>query len=236
MNVQNDQIKWPDLPDMVADDPQANVKLELYKAKLDMIKSKYQFEIELAKELAQEDFNRETADYANEFATFQEVYNGYIEVAKGGIDRALQRADFVQKVAAAIGTAYVGIIALSFSIEKGTALPVTGIIPTIFLGLSFFLAAMFVSYLTQPDTIKEEPSDGTLRGSQTSRRNTFILWTRRAIMRRGYFLKASVVSLGISIFFLPAPYLKIGMVLWWLVLIGIVLTFLIPIMARQSNS
>lgn len=231
----SEQIKWPELPEVSSNDPQASVKLELYKAQLEVIKANHQAEIDHEKDRVQTVVSNQTADYANEYSTFQEVYKGYIEVAKGGIDRSLQRADFVQKVAAAIGTVYVGIIALSFSVEKQVALPITGIVPTIFLGLSFFLAAMYVSYLTQPGILKEEHSNGTLRGSQISRRNTFILWTRRTTMRRRYFLQASVVSLGISIFFLPAPYLKTDIDIWWLTGIGILLTFLIPIIVHKSQ-
>jgi hypothetical protein len=234
-NQMSEQIEWPETPDVSENDPQANVKLELYKAQLDMIRANHQAGIDLEKERLKTEVDLQTADYANEYATFQEVYKGYIEVAKGGIDRSLQRADFVQKVAAAIGTVYVGIVALSFSIEKDAALPVTGMIPTIFLGLSFFLAAIFVSYITQPGTMEEEPSNGTLRGSQISRRNNFILWTRRTTMRRGYFLQASVISLGISIFFLPVPYLSTDIDIWWLVGIGILLTFLIPIVVHISQ-
>lgn len=228
-----EQIEWPEIPVVSANDPQANVKLEFYKAQLDVIKANHQAEIDREKDRVQAVVNKQSADYANEYTTFQEVYKGYIEVAKDGIDRSLQRADFVQKVAAAIGTVYAGILALSFSVAKDASLPVTGIAPTVFLGLSFFLAAAYVSYLTQPGTVKPESSGGTLRSSQLSRRNTFILWTRRAIMRRRYFLQASVVSLGIGIFFLPVPYLDIGMVLWLLVVIGIALTFLVPLIIER---
>jgi len=230
-----EKITWPELPEVSANDPQANVKLELYKAQLDLIKAHHQAEINREKDRSQAVVDKQSADYANEFTTFQEVYKGYIEVAKKEIDRSLQRADFVQKVAAAIATAYASILALSFSVAKNTSLPVTGIAPTLFLGLSFFLAAVYVSYLTEPGTVKPEAPCGTLRGSQLSRRNTFILWTRRAIMRRKYFLQASVVSLGIGIFFLPAPYLDIDMVLWLIVVIGIALTFLVPLIIERPQ-
>ncbi len=176
---------------------------------------------------------RETVDYANEYATFQEVYKGYIEVAKGGIDRSLQRADFVQKVAAAIGTVNAGILALSFSAKDGKVLPVTAVASAIFLGISFVMAATYVSFLTQPGKSIAEPTGGTLRMDQLARRNTFIVWTRNAVLRRRYCLQASVVSLGVGIFFLPAPYISIGQFFWWLVVLGAVLTFLLPLAVER---
>lgn len=83
-------------------------------------------------------------------------------------------------------------------------LPDAGIAPTFFLGLAFFLAAAYVAFLTKPERVKGEPSEGTLRGDQYRRRNGFILWTRSAVLRRCYLLQASVVSLGFGILFLPA--------------------------------
>ena len=231
----NEQIEWPEIPEITANDPKEKVKIELYKAQLDVIKANHQAEIDREINRAKALVDMQSADYANEFATFQEVYKSYLEVAKEGVDRSLQRADFVQKVAAAIGTAYTGILALSFAVANNTALPVNGIAPTLFLGLSFFLAAVYVSYLTQPGTLQSERSGGTLRSSQDSRRNTFVLWTRRAFMKRRYFLQASVISLGIGILFLPSPYLKIGNLLWLLVVIGIILVFLIPLIVERSQ-
>jgi len=229
-------IEWPELPQVSANDPQKDVKLELYKAKLAVVNSvinyEHQAKVDREKTESQANVNRESAEYANQYATFQEVYKGYVEVAKGQIDRSLQRADFVQKVAAAIGTVYTGIIALSFAVAKDakdvvTPLPVTGMGPAIFLGLSLVLASVYVAYLGKPGGVKPEPPGGTLRADQVSQRNTFILWNSASVLKNRHFLEASVVSLGIGIASLPLPYLKSNAIfLWWLVGIGVFLTSL----------
>jgi hypothetical protein len=227
-------IDWPRIPDVAKEDPQASVKLELYKAKLEVCKADHQAELDAIK--AEEEVNtaRAKEDYANFYAISQEFHKGYIEVAKGAIDRSLQRAEFVQKVAAAIGTAYTAVLALSFSIAKdGVPLPLTGIAPTIFLGMAFFLSAAYVSYITKPRHVKAEAPDGTLTGSLLSQRNTFIKWTMAAVTRRMPLLQAAVVSLGIGILCLPFPYLEITTpVFWWLVGIGLGLIVIIPLVSH----
>jgi len=220
--------KWPDPPEVSMNDPQASLKLELYRAQLDVVKAQSQAEIDREKANTKAEVDSSAADCANDFAVYQEVYKGYIEVAKGQIDRSLQRAEFVQKVAAAAGSLYAAIVGLSFSIKEDAKLPVTGIVPAIFLGLSFVLAAVYVAYLTDPSGIAQKPEGTVLRSNQDSRRDTFILWTRSSAFTRRYFLQTSVVSMGFGILTLPAPYLARDLLFWWLLGLGVPLTFLIP--------
>jgi len=144
------------------------------------------------------------------------------------------KAEFVQKVAAAIGTAYVAILGLSFSVAKDSParpLPAAGIAPTFFLGLAFFMAAAYVAFITKPKDVKGEPPQGVLRADQHRRRNDFILWTRSAVLRRSYLLRVSVISLGFGILFLPAPYLDLAgnaALVWILMAVGAILVFLLP--------
>lgn len=229
----SDSIPWPKLPEVATSDPQANVKLELYKAELEICKTDHQAVLDAEKVQEETNTARAKDDYANYYAISQEYHKGYIEVAKGAIDRSLQRAEFVQKVAAAIGTAYTAVLALSFSMAAGKALPINGITPTIFLGMAFFLSAAYVSYITKSDDIKIDKSDGTLIGSLFSQRNTFIHWTMSAVTIRMHFLQAAVISLGIGILCLPFPYLNLAdSVFWWLVGIGLGLVFLIPLLSH----
>ncbi len=226
----NQHIDWPTPPPDPGDNFGREIAKKLYQAQLDAAKEarKAALDSEVARAAALVELQK--ADYANEYATFQEVYKGYIEVAKGQIERSLQRAEFVQKVAAAIGTAYAAILALSFSVKE-SPLPAAGVAPTFFLGMAFFLAAAYVAFLTKPERVEGPPSVGTLRGDQYRRRNTFILWTRNAVLRRRYLLQASVVSLGFGILFLPAPYLDVaghGTVVWILLVLALALTFLLP--------
>jgi hypothetical protein len=160
-----------------------------------------------------------TAAYANEYATYQEAYKAYIDLAKGQIDRSMQRADFVQKVAAAIATAYAAILALSFSVTSTNAgvtpLPVTGIIPTFFLGLAFVLATVYVAFVTKPAEAVNKAPTGILRIDQDIRRDNFILWATVPAMARVHWLQAAVISLGVGVVCLPLPYISIDTTTSW---------------------
>jgi len=214
-------VKWPD-PQKVSGN-EGDAELELFKAKLEIQKTKYSNELTSQSSVGEADREREKADFDNHYKILQEFYKGYIEIAKGQIDKAIERADFVQKVAVAIGTAYVGVLALRFSVAKdaqGGILPETGIFPTLFLGISFFLAAFFVGFITKPKRIFGQTPRSSLRGSQRVWRNNFVKWTRDQATKRRFALQASIISLGVGIAFLPVPFTEIKSeqvwpYVWW---------------------
>lgn len=233
----SEKIAWPDIPAISKDDPQAEVKKELYIAQLNYIKAKYEADIELEKAKRTELENQKKAQYDNHYAKTQEIYKGYIEVAKGSIDRSIQRADFVQKVAAAVATVYTGVLAFTFAPDASekisTKLTLSGIIPPVFFGLSFFLSAAYVSFLTRPGDIKIEYLGSSLSAGELSEQNTFISWNKAAVLSRMHLLQASIVSLGIGILLLPIPYMGIpNKTIWWLTGIGLALTILIPLISH----
>lgn len=226
----------PEMPDTSDPEQQKSLLLEKYKAELAVWIARVQADLNREIETVKANAARAAATFEKHSVTYQEVYKGYIEVAKGKIDRSLTRADFVQKVAAAVGTAYVGILALTFSVT-GTAksLPVSGLAPVIFIGFAFFLSAAYVAYLPEPLNVKADPTDGTLVNTDNSRRNTFIKWTRSAVLQGKYMLRSSVLHLGISLFFLPAPYLgpEFQEVLWFLVAAGLLIAFFGPFLIEK---
>ncbi len=208
---------------------------------LDIKKAQEQNTLDKDKADYQNNLDLQKATYENHFAIMQAVHNGYIEVAKGEWDRSLQRADFVQKVAAAIGTVYAAIIALTYSVgsASGVPLPITGMAPAIFLGLSFFLSAFYVagfSKWTHSDNIKLEPSGPLLPSEQDAQRNTFINWNNQGVLQRSEFLTASVVSLGIGVICLPLPYLSPKTILFGCVMgIGLFVLILTPVFECLLN-
>ena|SRR3990170_817415 len=220
---------WPD----PGNDVEKN--RELFKAKLEWHKKS--LEAEVAREVAHNAYinAKETAEFANYYATRQEFYKGYIEVSKETAKESISRADFIQKIAAAIGGLYTGMLAFMFSVSKDVAadvvaLDIRGIAPTIFLGLAFFLAAAYIGFITHPNPILPARSGGTLGDAQRAMRDTFIIWTRASLLRRRYLLQASVVSMGIGIAFLPAPFLEINNdLLWYLVAAGLAVVIIIPL-------
>jgi hypothetical protein len=234
--------RWPPYPEITQNDPLAEVKLEHYKAELERIKMRHQAALDRKKAGEDRVQEQQKRDYENYYAMLQAIHAGYIEVAKGTIDRSIQRADFLEKVAAAVGTVYTAALALTFAAGKDVPLPFTGILPAVFLALSFFFAAVYISFVTNHPDLEVEKSDGTLTGSVESQRNTFIKWNKAAIMPRIYWLQAATVSLGMGILLLPMPYLAIaGWVTWLLPGIGLLLVILVPflvgwIMRRNINT
>jgi hypothetical protein len=239
--LMSDQIDWPDPKDIPGAD------LERYKAELDFEQTKYQNRIDRENARAAANLEREKAGFTGEYASILEVDKAYIEVAKGQIERSIDRADFIQKVSAAIGTVYIGILGLTYNAAVSTVsntlsgeevkaaldlrlLSITGMAAPIFLALSFFLSAVYVAYLTEPDEkVKPIPSDGSLLGNQRARRDSFVRWTTFSVMKRKYWLQASVISLGFGIVLLPTPYLDVTDTdVPALIIVGIVSTFLLP--------
>jgi len=150
--------------------------------------------------------------------------------------------NFVAKSAGAIGGAYTGILALTFALDVNP-LPARGIIPTIFLGLAIVLATGFLAYVSGPDTTAEAHSSGTLDSRQRERRNAFIRWVGAPFVPRSFLLQASIFSLAFGVAFLPAPYVKAnklgtgilsaGTLIWILVLIAVLLTFVLPALVNR---
>lgn len=192
---------------------------------------------ELASDQAQETVRQavRAAHREHEFALHKAIQDAYIEVARGELARRMDRADFVQKAAAAISTAYVGIIALTFGLGEGnTPLPAQGIAPTFFLGLAILFSTVYISYITRPDDERRGDSPPTPTGllplHQRQRLNEFIYWTREPGLRRLYFLQAAVISLGIGIIYLPVAYLPpTSWLIWLLIGVGLALTLLVPL-------
>lgn len=142
MNVNDDpEIIWPPLPGATTNDPQFELKKLLYQAQLQTINARYEAVLEHDKALRASDYPLEEA-----------LFNAYLDVAKGQLDRARANAEFVVKAASTIGGAYALVLGLSFSINKDVnhPLPSRGLAPTIFLGLSIVLATAYLAYITRP--------------------------------------------------------------------------------------
>lgn len=187
-----DDVDWPPKPTDATD------RVEWIKARVELRKARG--DAEIAQRQAEID-----ADIASEAAYEAAV----LEVAKGSIDRAQASADNVQKSATAIVTLYTGLLALAFSVSSHP-LPSRGLIPGILLGIAIVLSTAYVAYISKPGSIKEPPPTTSLRELARRRLVTFILWTRQRNLERSYLLRSSVIALGVSLAFLPAPFVTIG--------------------------
>src|SRR5579885_941263 len=173
------QINWPDLPKVSVNDPQAEVKKILYQGQVQVL------------------VDQEKDALANEHALGQVVHNAYIEVAIASINRARDGAKFVERAAAAIGAAYTAILALTYTAggNKPHPLPITGLVPVIFLGGAIVLAAINLDYLTKYKPLSQPKNELLLSEYQAQRMILFLTWAINIAYQRRYFLQASIFCL-----------------------------------------
>jgi hypothetical protein len=216
-------------------------ELELAKAEEtlinELVKLDYQHKLELAKAAETAEASKVSAIFGNDYAQQQAVLNAYIEVAKGLQTRAVTLADFVQKVAAAISSLYLGVVALSYGLAAGAEkLPASGIVPTVFLGFALFLATYYLAFITKPKPVVEQaPGSGDFAAVQKARRDNLIVWARNGLLQRRYALQASVISLGFGVLALPLPYLAVHPgVMTLFVLTGVFAVFVLPVMLVEE--
>lgn len=232
---------WPNLPEIDKDDPQAQVKFARYQAQLAWINAQQQAAIAPQVALASADLDREKLVKASDLEQSQAVMSAYLDVAKGQIDRATAHGQFVQTAAGAVSTIYVGVLGVSYAVDKGKPLPARGIAPTFFLGLAILLATFFLAYITIPSATEGQPMTGLLIQDQRIRRNTFIRWVRSTAWQRLYFLHAAVLSLGVGVLFLTAPFIG-GSTMGWDIgilvaaVVAAFLTFLLPLWSLPLHS
>jgi hypothetical protein len=130
-----------------------------------------------------------------------------LEIEKGAIDRSRSAADLVQKAATAIGGLYTGVVGISFSVTA-KPLPPQGFIPAIFLGLAIAMSTAYVAYVSKPSDVELDPLHTSPPMRMQARINNFFSIVSSAVQRRGYWIRASVVALGVGVFTLPAPFLS----------------------------
>jgi hypothetical protein len=226
----------PPLPEEESLDPATLNELKKihYQARMDLLKLEYQHELEKARAELNDDLLQDQTSSAafmdNEYKMAQAIHNAYLDVARAEAGKATERAEFIQKAAAAISTVYVAVIGLSFGTGQYVKpLPVQGVITTIFLGLAIFLSTAYVAYITKPNPEPGVHEARNFKELQLERLNVFIRWARSPVLRRIYLLQASVISLGIGIIFLPAAFLALDgryIVIW--IISGLALVFLLP--------
>lgn len=215
-----DTDSWPQPPN----EPGAEKDFAtiLYQAQIDTAKARYLAEIEEVKarwrdeatELAErrkQEAARQDVALATEDKFREAVHNAYLDVAKSTLERSLQRANFVTAAAGTIGTSYAALLALVYSVSSTNPnpLPARGIVPAVFLGLSFLLSAIYVGFI-RSGTTKGHFIPSGVGGQIEERRMVFFLyWAIGGAMRRAWALRAAVVSLGVGVALIPLPFLQV---------------------------
>lgn len=156
------------------------------------------------------------ADRTHYLANLAAVYAARLEVAKGTIDRARARAEFIEKAAAAIASLYTGVLALVFTVTgsadttPANRLPSRGVLPAAFLGLAIVLSVVYLAFITRGQGVTGAASKGNPRDDQKDELDAFVRWTSTTALRRREFLQAAVLSLALGVVFLPVAFLDIN--------------------------
>ena len=221
-------LDWPAPVATPSSDPLTDTTKALYQAQLQLINNRQQGFID-----------HDKAVRASDYAFHQAVFQAYLDVAKGQIDRSVLRTQFLTTAASAIGTVYTAIIALSFGLgQPNHALPAVGIAPAVFLGLSIALAAYYLAYITsQTHQLNEQVATSMHRATLIlpvqrlfEERNHLIEWVANAVVSRVQWLHAAVISLAIGVVFLPIPFVTLpGWLIWLGVAIGILAVAVPPV-------
>jgi hypothetical protein len=153
--------------------------------------------------------NAAPVDPSLDAITQEKLYDGLLDAAAKGLERARSSGQFVQGAAAAVGTLYTGALTLVFA-AKDNPLPARGLIPTLFLGGSLVLAAFYTAYLTKVGVIPQPRMPAKADDSRRlfARAAWFVGWSGAGALNRAHFLRAAVVSLAVGVFALPLPFIS----------------------------
>jgi hypothetical protein len=210
-------LEWPAPLETPASDKKADTTRALYQAQLQLLNNRQQGYID-----------HDKAVRASDAAFHQAVFQAYLDVAKGQIDRSVTRAQFLTTAASAIGTVYTAVIGLAFGLTQANhELPATGIAPAVFLGLAIALAAYYLAYITsQSHLLKRAPADTKETTPPIlpvqrlfDERNHLIEWVASTVVSRVYWLHAAVISLAVGVILLPLPFVTLP---GWLIWLGVI--------------
>ncbi len=137
------------------------------------------------------------------------IHDARVELAKGAVARAAAGAEFVRNAATGVVTIYTAVLGVRFGIVAGqTNLPVSGLIPALFLGLALTLATTYMAWLGRGQRVNPPMPSASLPVMEERRLQAFIEWASTIALNRAYFLHTAVLSLGVGVALLPAPFVS----------------------------
>lgn len=155
------------------------------------------------------ELDADAATLARKGAYDQAYYQGLLDLGKGAVDRSRAAAELVQKSAAAIGTLYVGILGVSFSVSNHH-LPLRGLVPAFFLGVAIMLSTAYVAYIPdKPGAVTLGPLSTSPPERLQDRLNNFYGVITAMVESKAPLLRAAVLALGFGVIFLPAPFISL---------------------------
>lgn len=173
-------------------------------------KIRYQARVDLAQAEAEADRAKEKVELDTEFGLEKSFQESLIEIAKDSTGRAQSGAEALRNAAAAIGAIYTGILGLAFSVTD-RPLPLRGVIPALFLGLSVVMATAYVAIISRPRETTEWPIGGAgFRSDAQERTGSFIKYVAAHVRNNAHMSHAALLALGFGVIFLPVPFLTLG--------------------------
>ena len=155
--------------------------------------------------------DRETLEQQNEQELRLAIQQAYLDVAKGSLDRALKRAEYIMTAASTIATAYTALLGLIYFTGKpaatgiltGNPLTLKAIVPVILLGLAICLSAFYVVPIFRENDGKYYLADTTEPNLQEKRMVTFLAWVSSGVKNRSWALTVATMFLGLGVITLP---------------------------------
>jgi hypothetical protein len=99
------------------------------------------------------------------------------------------------------------VLGLAFSVAENP-LPSRGVLPALFLGAAVACSTAYLAYLSKPRSVPAPAPQSSFRAAAMARTRTFLQWAGAPVSRRSYWLRASVIALGVSLMFIPAPFVS----------------------------
>jgi hypothetical protein len=199
-------------------------------------KEQKKYEQELGESTAEEAFRRLRIQkgFEQDLASSFAYYAAIADLAKSGVDRSRSGSERVQTAAAAIATIYTGVLGLVFAVDKNR-LPLAGLVPTIFLGIAITCSTAYASYLTPTSSLELSPAPASVTSAMEKRAVELVKAANLISYNRVYWVRCSVISLGVAVLYLPAAFLDISRgVVSFLILLGAggLVTFVLPRLVR----
>ncbi len=155
------------------------------------------------------DLDQAAANQATKVSYDLEYYKALLALGQGALDRSRSAAQLVQGSAATIGTLYGAVLGVTFSVSD-RQLPFRGIAPAVFLGLAIALSSVYVAYMRGPASVQLQALHSSPPERLQRRLNNFFSIISTVVQRRSYWLRSSVIALGVGVVLLPLPFLSFG--------------------------
>jgi hypothetical protein len=139
----------------------------------------------------------------------QAYYQALLDLGKGSVDRSRSAAELVQKSAAAVGTLYVGILGVSFSVSNHR-LPLRGLVPAVFLGAAIILSTAYAAFIPKrPGEVELGPVSTSPAERLQDRLDNFYTLITATVERHATWLRGAVAALAVGVALLPAPFISL---------------------------